>query len=49
MFRIGLCQIDGSSDKKANLKLASEYVRRAADGGAQVVSLPEMQDSCGAL
>ena len=42
MFRIGLCQIDGSVDKKANLKLASEYVKRAADGGAQVVSLPEM-------
>ncbi len=42
MFRIGLCQIDGSDDKKANLRLASEYVKRAADGGAQVVSLPEM-------
>ena len=42
MFRIGLCQIDGSADKEANLKLASEYVKRAADGGARVVSLPEM-------
>ncbi len=42
MFRIGLCQIEGSDDKRANLTLASESVKRAADGGAQVVSLPEM-------
>ena len=42
MFKIGLCQIDGSADKSANLRLASEYVKRAAESGAQVVSLPEM-------
>ena len=42
MFKIALCQIDGSADKQANLKLASEYVKQAADNGARVVSLPEM-------
>ena len=42
MFRIGLCQIDGTSDQAANLKLAAEYVKKAVQGGARVVSLPEM-------
>lgn len=42
MFRIALCQIAGSADKEQNRAKASEYIRKAAQGGAQIVSLPEM-------
>ncbi len=42
MFRLGLCQIGGSPDKDANIAKAEQYIREAAAGGAQVISLPEM-------
>lgn len=42
MFKIALCQIAGSDDKKLNKTKAEKYVREAAAGGADIVSLPEM-------
>lgn len=42
MFKIGLCQMKGSFDKKESMETAEKFIREAAAGGAQVVSLPEM-------
>lgn len=42
MFKIALCQIRGSFDKKESMAAAEKAVREAAAGGAQVISLPEM-------
>ena len=42
MFKIALCQIAGSADKERNRAKASEYIRKAASEGAELVSLPEM-------
>lgn len=43
-FKLALCQIAGSADKKETRRLADRYVREAAENGAQVISLPEMWD-----
>ena len=42
MFRLALCQIAGSADKELNIAKAEKYIREAASGGADVISLPEM-------
>lgn len=42
IFRIGLCQIKGSFDKKESMETARTAVMEAAENGAQVISLPEM-------
>ena len=42
MFKIGLCQMKGSFDKKESMATAERFVREAAANGAQVISLPEM-------
>jgi len=42
MFRIALCQMKGSFDKEQSKRTAEQYIRRAAAGGADIVSLPEM-------
>ena len=42
MFKIGLCQMKGSFDKKESMETAEKFVREAAANGAQVISLPEM-------
>ena len=42
MFKIGLCQMKGSFDKKESMETAGRFVREAAANGAQVISLPEM-------
>ena len=41
-FKLGLCQILGSTDKNESRKTADRYVREAAEQGAQVIALPEM-------
>lgn len=41
-FRIGLCQMKGSFDKKESMDIAERFIREAAENGAQVISLPEM-------
>lgn len=42
MFRIGLCQMKGSFDKRESMRTAEKFIREAAEHGAQVISLPEM-------
>ena len=42
MFKIGLCQMKGSFDKKESMAIAERHIREAAGNGAQVISLPEM-------
>ena len=42
MFKIALCQIKSHIEKSDNLAAAEKYIREAAEGGAQVISLPEM-------
>ncbi len=42
MFKIGLCQMKGSFDKKESMQTAERFIREAAANGAQVVTLPEM-------
>lgn len=42
MFKIALCQMKGSFDKKESMRIAEKYIREAAENGAQVISLPEM-------
>ena len=42
MFKIGLCQMMGSMDKRESMDKARAMVCRAADNGAQVIALPEM-------
>lgn len=42
MFKIGLCQMKGSFDKRESMQTAERFIREAAANGAQVVSLPEM-------
>ena len=42
MFKIGLCQMKGSFDKKESMRTAAEFVKEAAQNGAEVISLPEM-------
>lgn len=41
-FQLALCQMNVSMDKKQNLSNAETMVRRAAEKGAEVISLPEM-------
>ncbi|MDO4544905.1 MAG: carbon-nitrogen hydrolase family protein [Bacillota bacterium] len=42
MFKIGLCQIEGSLDKKESMANAERHVKEAAEQGAELISLPEM-------
>lgn len=42
MFKIALCQMKGSFDKRESMATAERYIREAAANSAQVVSLPEM-------
>lgn len=42
MFKIALCQMKGSFDKKESMAIAEKFIREAAANGAQVISLPEM-------
>ena len=42
MFKLALCQIKGSFDKKESMATVTRYVETAAENGAQVISLPEM-------
>lgn len=42
MFKIGLCQMKGSFDKRESMKTAERFIREAANNGAEVISLPEM-------
>lgn len=41
-FSLGLCQMNVVDDKLRNLRQAADMVHQAAEGGAQVVMLPEM-------
>lgn len=41
-FKIALCQMAGSFDKKESMNTAEKFVTEAAKSGAQIVSLPEM-------
>ena len=41
-MRTALIQMPVTADKAENLTVARDYVRRAADGGAQLAVLPEM-------
>ncbi|WP_427339661.1 carbon-nitrogen hydrolase family protein [Caloranaerobacter sp. DY30410] len=41
-FKLGLCQLLVSEDKKENIKNAKEMINKAADMGAELVVLPEM-------
>ncbi|MBQ1407363.1 MAG: carbon-nitrogen hydrolase family protein [Eubacterium sp.] len=40
--KVALAQMPVVEDKEANLRTAAEYVKRAADQGAKLISLPEM-------
>lgn len=42
MFKIGLCQMKGSFNKKESMEKAEYFVKEAASQGAEVISLPEM-------
>ena len=42
MFKIGLCQMKGSFDKRKSMEIAGRFVREAAGKGADVISLPEI-------
>lgn len=42
MFKIGLCQMKGSFDKRESMKTAERFIREASQQGAEVISLPEM-------
>ena len=42
IFRLALCQMKVSAEKKQNLRMAGAMVREAAAGGANVIALPEM-------
>jgi len=41
-YTLSLCQFSSSYDKAVSKGKAADFVRRAAEGGASVVSLPEM-------
>ena len=41
-FNIALCQMKGSVDKEDSKKTAAAFIREAAEGGADIVTLPEM-------
>ena len=41
-MKVALLQMPVTADKAVNLAVARDYVRRAADGGAQLAVLPEM-------
>ena len=41
-MKVALLQMPVTADKAENLAVAADYVRRAADGGAQLAVLPEM-------
>lgn len=41
-MKVALLQMPVTADKAENLVVAADYVRRAADGGAQLAVLPEM-------
>ncbi len=41
-FKLGLCQMSGTESKDKNIEKACEMIYKAADMGAEVVSLPEM-------
>ena len=43
-FRLALCQMAGSMDKEESRKIAETFIRKAAEEGGQVISLPEMWD-----
>ncbi|TDD51131.1 carbon-nitrogen hydrolase family protein [Saccharopolyspora elongata] len=45
-MRIALCQIVSGPDPKANLELVADYVRRAADAGADLAVFPEATMAC---
>ena len=38
MFKIGLCQMKGSFDKRKSMEIAGRFVREAAGKGADVIS-----------
>ncbi len=42
MFKLGLCQMQVTGDKAANLRRAETLLRQAADLGANLAVLPEM-------
>ena len=42
MFKLGLCQMQVTGDKAANLRRAETLLRQAADRGANLAVLPEM-------
>jgi predicted amidohydrolase len=41
-YTLSLCQFSSSFDKEISRAKADDFVRRAAEGGASVISLPEM-------
>lgn len=43
--RVALCQFPVTENKDTNHKTASDYLQRAADGGAQLAVLPEIWNS----
>jgi omega-amidase len=45
MARVALCQFPVTEDKDVNHKTASSYLKRAAEGGAQLAVLPEIWNS----
>jgi omega-amidase len=44
-YTLALCQFAATADKEENLAKAARYVRRAAEGGAAAVALPEIWNS----
>lgn len=42
MFKLGLCQMKGSFNKKESMQKAEKFIREAAGNGAEIISLPEM-------
>lgn len=41
-FRIGICQLSVTADKKANVERAKQMIREAVHNGSHIVVLPEM-------
>ena len=46
-YRIAVVQMDSRGDKGANLKYACQCIDEAADGGAKLISFPEMMNLVG--
>ena len=42
MFKLGLCQMKGSFNKKESMQKAEKFIREAAGNGAEIISLPEI-------